>query len=213
MEEEKSLSWYGVTSFKQGEKQYLVFTRNSYENFIFQYEPEEYMTTGTRVVELVGDNSLKRWNRFYITVLLKEEGQVRYNIYDNAALSGNPLLTEVNPAGYLDLSNLNYTGALYIEIAVLSPGVEIRDYKATYFSYNMPTVEFESIVKSNIILPNEIINTAYISTTTAESDTTNNSASYPLLAENTDLAITKTVDLVSARIGDELTYTITYENK
>jgi hypothetical protein len=166
-----------------------------------------------KVVELVGDTNLKQWNRFYVTALLNDGGQAMYSVYDNASLLGAPLLAETNPAGYLDLSTLTFTGTLYVEILVISPGVEIREYKATYFSNEMPTVEFESLVKGDGTLPDEIINTAYISTTTLENNTANNISSYTLFTEVTDLAITKSVDLASAGMDDELTYTITYENK
>ncbi|MDR2190994.1 MAG: DUF11 domain-containing protein [Candidatus Peribacteria bacterium] len=171
------------------------------------------MTTGSRIIELVADNSLKSRNKLYINASINKGGEIKYTVYDNAGLSGISLLTETNPTGYLDLSSLTFTGTLYVEIAVISPEVEIRDYKATYFSTITPKIELEAQVKDDSILSDEIINTAYISTTTPESNTTNNTHMYTLYTEATDLSITKSVDNASVAINDELTYTITYENK
>jgi hypothetical protein len=84
---------------------------------------------------------------------------------------------------------------------------------ATYQATQAPSLTFNATAKSDITLPDEIINTAYISITTPESTTTNNSTTHTLYTETTDLAITKIVDKSSAGVGDELTYTITYENK
>jgi hypothetical protein len=135
------------------------------------------------------------------------------SVYNDATLQGPPLLTATNPIGYVDFSSITMTGSLYVNIDITSPDVEVKGYKATYFSNEMPTVEFESLVKSDLTLSGELINTAYISTTTPEISTLNNAASYSLSTQVTDLAITKTVDFASAGIGEELTYIITYENK
>ncbi|GHV26138.1 hypothetical protein FACS1894176_06250 [Bacteroidia bacterium] len=139
-------------------------------------------------------------------------GQVELSIYDNPGLSGNPLFTQINPGVNIDLSHMLYTGTLYIQ-AITQGMVDLKTWKATYFSDEKPTITFRAKAKANRILPNEIINRSYVTTSTPEIETSNNSGSYTLYTETTDLAITKTVDIASAAIGDELTYTITYENK
>ena len=123
-----------------------------------------------------------------------------------------PLRTQINPDVKVDLSNLSYTGTLYLQ-AFTQGMVDLRSRKATYSSDEKQAITFRARLKSNAVLPNEITNRAYITTSTPEIDTDNNSGSYTLFTEATDLAVTKTVDLASAGVGDELTYTIAYENK
>ncbi|MDR2416206.1 MAG: DUF11 domain-containing protein [Candidatus Peribacteria bacterium] len=123
------------------------------------------------------------------------------------------LISLVNPKEMIDLSTLPYTGDLSLELEILQGEVEIIGYRTTYLSAEKLSLTFKGKIKSDIILPDEIINTAYISTTTPETAATNNITTHHLYTETTDLAITKHVDKSSAGIGDELTYTITYENK
>jgi hypothetical protein len=113
----------------------------------------------------------------------------------------------------IDLSHLTYTGDLYLQVNMLNEEVIVRGYRATYLGADKPSLTFKGRIKPDSMLPDEIINTAFISTSTPEVTSDNNTTTHTLYTEAVDLMIQKTVDKSSAGINDELTYTITYENK
>jgi uncharacterized repeat protein (TIGR01451 family) len=139
-----------------------------------------------------------------------DSGQLAVKVKD---ANNQELISLTNPKGMVDLSTLPYTGNLSLEFEVLQGAVEVRGYRITYLSDEKLSLTFKGKIKSDIILPDEIVNKAFISTTTPEITADNNTTTHILRTEATDLVIHKTVDKSSAGIDDTLTYTITYENK
>lgn len=194
-----------ATYWSQGKNNYLFFQNLT----IWKQSSAWPLSTGFEVKLLSDWNKVLSWDKLFVDY----KGDVLFSIYNNHSLEGSPLISEMNPISYIDLSGLSYIGKLYLKAEIIEEWSEVGDYALTYFSDEKSEITLEAVVREDKILWEEIINTARITTTTPEISTENNESSHILYTESTDLAITKTVDKSVAWAGDILRYTITYENK
>lgn len=205
--------WRRIEQYEMEGNHYLVSANQGTVNEIRKFTEWWYMTSGENTKVLRPNKTVIQRNKLYLDYTNSLDAVVTMSLYNNASLYGTPLVTEINPWRMIDLNNLSYTGTLYLHIAIEGDGVEMKDYSVTFYSEEKSEITLEAVVREDKILWEEIINTARITTTTPEISTENNESSHILYTESTDLVVTKTVDKSVAWAGDNLKYTITYENK
>lgn len=180
----------------------------------FSQTPASFSPTGTYET-VISSSSLVSWDKLQVVENLPPGTDIKYSIYD-PTFTMQILPPQSAPSGYIDLSGISsgYSSlGLHIDFSTSDPSKTPRldAWRATYRSFDSNSFTFGVIVSQNTTV-SIIHNEATISTTTPESNTANNTATYDIALNIADVAVTKQVNKVAASTGDNLIYTINYIN-
>lgn len=156
------------------------------------------------------------WQRLQVSHEVPVGTDLEYTIYDDTC-GGTPLVPTTSlPNQFIDISSLGSVSdvCLSIDFSTVSSSLSpiLDGWQMTYLGGAGEQISYELQVENSSVVPVSFVNTVTIQTDSDEITTDNNTDDYTFGVSQSDVEITKSVNLASADAGDTLIYTLNYTN-